>query len=65
MADYRVYLLDEANRTWDYRVISCDDDDAAMTMASELQSDLPGLEVWAGTRMVQRTTAGSPATPTH
>ena len=54
MEDYRIYWLDADDRTWDYRVIQCADDAAAMTTAARLQSGFPGIEVWVGTRMVQR-----------
>jgi len=54
MSEYRIYLLDAADRTCDYRVIRCQDDTEALTAAADLQCDLAGVEVWAGTRMVQR-----------
>ncbi len=54
MEEYRIYLLDDADRTWDYRVIHCQDDAEAMTAAADLQSGLPAMEIWVGTRMVRR-----------
>ena len=54
MGEYRIYLLDAAERTCDYRVIRCEDDIEAVTAAADLQCGLAGVEVWAGTRMVQR-----------
>jgi len=52
--EYRIYLLDAADRTCDYRVIRCVDDVEAMTVATDLRRGRAGSEVWAGTRMVQR-----------
>ncbi|HUB16812.1 MAG TPA: hypothetical protein VMB34_33060 [Acetobacteraceae bacterium] len=65
--EYRIYLLDTADRTCDYRVIRCADDAEAMTAAADLQCDVPGIEVWAGTRMVQRVVPGRaiPPASTH
>ncbi|HTW72264.1 MAG TPA: hypothetical protein VME47_20445 [Acetobacteraceae bacterium] len=54
MSEYRIYLLDDADRTCDYRVIRCEDDAEAMTAAADLQRGIAGVEVWAGTRMVRR-----------
>ena len=63
MEDYRIYLLDDADRTWDYRVIRCKDDAEAMTAAADLQSGLPAMEIWVGTRMVRRLRQGGPPQP--
>jgi len=52
--EYRIYLLDAADRTCDYRVIRCENDVEAITIAMDLRSGRTGSEVWAGTRMVQR-----------
>lgn len=63
MSEYRIYLLDAADRTCDYRVIRCEDDIEAMTAAADLQRGLAGVEVWAGTRMVQRLSRKESALP--
>ncbi|HUN44242.1 MAG TPA: hypothetical protein VMU81_28455 [Acetobacteraceae bacterium] len=63
MSEYRIYLLDAADRTCDYRVIRCQDDIEAMSAAADLQCGLAGIEVWAGTRMVQRLSLKESARP--
>ena len=63
MEDYRIYLLDDADRTWDYRVIRCEDDAEAMTAAADLLSGLPAMEIWVGTPMVRRLRQTRPPQP--
>lgn len=54
MAEYRVYLLDTADRIRDYQVIRCETDEDATQAAAALLNLHPGVEVWAGARLVRR-----------
>jgi hypothetical protein len=52
MAHYRVYLLDSADRIYNYRIVETDDDDAATLAAARLLSESAAVEIWTGARKV-------------
>ena len=52
---YRFYPLDGAGRiSGPAPVFDCQSDEAAQTIASTVNNDHDGVEVWAGTRRVAR-----------
>lgn len=54
MPEYRIYLLDPDDRIRDYRVVESADDQQATQAATLLLDGNPGVEIWAGTRLVGR-----------
>ena len=57
MAYYRVYLLNETDRIFDYQVVNRPTDDAAVLAAARLGVRSPAVEIWTGTRKVAHLTA--------
>ncbi len=57
MAYYRVYLLNEIDRIFDWRGIDGDSDDAAVLAAVRLGVLSHAVEIWAGVRKVAHLTA--------
>lgn len=56
MAEYRVYLLNAADRIFDWRGIEHDTDAAAIAAAARLVRDY-AVEIWSGKRRVARLNA--------
>lgn len=57
MAYYRVYLLNELDHIYNYKIVERDDDDAAVLIAGHLLSGASAVEIWAGARKVAHLTA--------
>ena len=53
MAEYRIYLLNAADRIFDWRGIEHDTDAAAVAAAARLVRDY-AVEIWSGKRRVAR-----------
>jgi hypothetical protein len=58
MAYYRVYLLNEFNRIFDWQAVDRDSDDAAVLAAARLCADSPAVDIWRGASKVAHLTAG-------
>jgi hypothetical protein len=56
VAEYRVYLLNAADRIFDWRGIEHDTDAAAIAAAARLVRDY-AVEIWTGKRRVARLSA--------
>lgn len=56
MTDYRLYMIDDANRIRQAVNVDCESDESAARRASEMliREDFPTIEVWAGLRLVRR-----------
>ena len=53
MAYYRVYLLNDTDRIFDYEAIERASDDAAVLAAAMLGVCSPAVEIWAGAPAAQ------------
>jgi hypothetical protein len=51
MAQYRVYLLNNADRIFDRVPVECDSDDGAVARAVAIAREC-AVEIWAGARQV-------------
>ena len=54
MADYRIYLLNEADLIYDWREASSESDDDVLQIARPLLSEAPAIEIWERARRVAR-----------
>ena len=54
MADYRIYLLSEADSIYDWREASSESDDDVLQIARPLLSEAPAIEIWERARRVAR-----------
>ena len=54
MADYRLYLLDQKMKTYQFREVACDTDADAVSEAYGIVAKCHAVEVWTGPRMVAR-----------
>jgi hypothetical protein len=57
MPYYRVYLLNEIGRIFDWRAVHRDSDDAAILAAALLGVRSLAVEIWTGVRKVAHLTA--------
>jgi hypothetical protein len=57
MACYRVYLLDETDRIFNWQPIDRDSDDAAILATARLGVRSPAVEIWTGARKIAHLTA--------
>jgi hypothetical protein len=57
MAHYRVYMLNETDRIFDWHPVDRDSDDAAILAAARLGIRSPAVEIWTGARKVAYLTA--------
>jgi len=57
MAHYRVYLLNETDRIFDWPAVDRDSDDAAILAAARHGVRSPAVEIWTGARKVVHLTA--------
>jgi hypothetical protein len=53
MADYKLYLVDQAGRFYRSFDLECDDDAQAIALALKREKGAP-KELWRGARVVQR-----------
>jgi hypothetical protein len=63
MTDYRLYMIDDANRIRQAVNIECESDESAARRANEMLSreGFPTIEVWADLRLVRRVELLRPA----
>lgn len=54
MATYRIYVLTETDLIDSVTDIDCANDTVAASVAETLRGENPGVEVWAGNRLVYR-----------
>jgi hypothetical protein len=58
MLTYRIYLLNEDNKIYHFRVASCDTDADAIRVGGHLLTEAPAIEIWQAQRRVARLPAG-------
>jgi hypothetical protein len=54
MSDYRLYLLDQNMKIFQFREAACDTDADAVSEAFGVTANCHAVEVWTGVRMVAR-----------
>ncbi len=54
MSDYRIYLLDQKMKIFQFREVACDTDADAVGNAYGVLAKCHAVEVWTGARMVAR-----------
>lgn len=54
MSDYRLYLLNQKMKIFDFREFACDTDADAVSQAYEVTAKCHAVEIWTGSRMVAR-----------
>jgi hypothetical protein len=52
MPHYRIYLLASENKIVSAHDEECEDDEAALSKAAELQGEHAGFEIWCGLRLL-------------
>jgi hypothetical protein len=54
MTDYRIYLLNETDHIYSFRVASSESDDDVLDIAQPLLAEATAVEIWQRTRRVAR-----------
>ncbi len=54
MSDYRLYLLDQKMKIFQFREVACNTDADAVSEAYGMTTECHAVEIWTGPRMVAR-----------
>ena len=63
MSDYRLYLLNQKMKIFQFREVVCDTDAAAVSEAYGITAKCHAVEIWTGPRMVARVPHSIPTLP--